>query len=260
MSRSRRWLWILLVISSALAGLYLARREVLTSVARWLDVGEFPRHADYALVLGGGPNSRPFVAASLVRLGLARQVLVTRVASSPETDDKILRPEHELSREVLLYRGVPAEKIHFLGTENHTTFDEAMATSTFLETSPQATLTVVTNWFHTRRSRWIFAHVLGSRLRQVSFVSAPADGFRADNWWRSENGFSTIAGENVKMAGYVLFYDRVTQVGIIVVVVAMVLLLYRRRYVAARKASSDLSPAITSRSASENRDPRIADE
>jgi uncharacterized SAM-binding protein YcdF (DUF218 family) len=240
----------LLILCGVLAGLYLARSHVLPLAARWLDVGEFPRHSDYAVVLGGGANSRPFVAAALVRLGLARKVLVTRVASSPETDDGISRPEHELSREVLLHQGVPAESIQFLGTENHTTFDEAMAVSAFLETSPDAKLTVVTHAYHTRRTRWIFRQVLGNRCRQVSFISVPADGFRVDNWWCSENGFSTIVGENLKLCFYLLRYDRIAQVILFIAGGAMVLLLYRRHCAAARKTSRDLSPAIASRDAS----------
>jgi hypothetical protein len=81
-----------------------------------------------------------------------------------------------------------------------------------------------------------------------------------DNWWCNENGFATIVGENMKLCFYMLRYDRITQVVMTIAGAAAVLLLYRRRCAAARKTSSDLSPVISGSDASEDRNPRIANE
>ncbi|MGA2616487.1 MAG: YdcF family protein [Thermoguttaceae bacterium] len=256
MSRGRRRLYGLLVVCSVLAGLYVARDRVLPVAARWLDVGEVPRRSDYAVVLGGGANSRPFVAAALVRLGLTRKVLVTRVARSPSTEDGILLPDHELSRRVLLHRGVPAENIEFLGTDNSTTFDEAQALSTLLEAAPDTSFAVVTHGYHTRRARWILSRVLGARISQVSFVSVPTDGFRADNWWCTEDGFATIVGENLKLCFYMLRYDRIAQAIVTVLGIGgvTVLLFYFLRRAAAKRAMKNSLPAVT------DQEPRKTDE
>jgi hypothetical protein len=103
----------------------------------------------------------------------------------------------------------------------------------------------VTHGWHTRRARWIFNRVLGSRSQQVSFVSVPADGFRVDNWWRTENGVVTIVGENLKLCFYALRYDRVAQVIMIGAGGAIVLLLYRRHRVAARKTREAVGATTT---------------
>jgi hypothetical protein len=46
----------------------------------------------------------------------------------------------------------------------------------------------------------------------VHFVAAPTDGFDADNWWRSEAGFTCYATEYVKLAYQGLREDRTCQV------------------------------------------------
>jgi uncharacterized SAM-binding protein YcdF (DUF218 family) len=65
---------------------------------------------------------------------------------------------------------------------------------------------VVTNDYHTRRSRWVFARVLADRARQVSLVSAPTDEFPMDHWWRSQAGFVSITTEYLKLAFYAASY------------------------------------------------------
>ena len=63
---------------------------------------------------------------------------------------------------------------------------------------------VVTSDYHTRRARWAVRHVLQDLGDQVCLVSAPSERFAASDWWRRETGFVAIAGENLKLAGYVL--------------------------------------------------------
>jgi len=181
----------------------------------WLDVGARPPAAscDFVMVLGGDPNTRPYVAAALVRAGLARQVLLSRVADSVGPHGTLV-PEHELSRRVLLARGVPASDIILLDREATTTHDEAHALADFLKDHPAARMAVVTNHFHTRRARWVFRQVLGNgssaggKAPVLCFVSAPTDDFSLDRWWETEDGFMTVLGENLKLVFYVFYYDR----------------------------------------------------
>lgn len=56
--RLRRPAWLALVLTAALLGLYATRGLTLPLVARWLDVGETPRRADYVMVLTGDENTR----------------------------------------------------------------------------------------------------------------------------------------------------------------------------------------------------------
>jgi uncharacterized SAM-binding protein YcdF (DUF218 family) len=202
----RRRVLVLLIAGVMLVGLYSARHQLLLAAARWLDVGTPPRHADYVMVLPGDVNTRPFVAAALANAGLARQVLVARPAASPAVEDRIVPPSHEITRRVLLRRGVAEEDIVLLQGQSAGTVGDAQALATFLESAPRASVTVVTNHYHTRRARWILAQVLPGRARGISFVSAPTDRFGADDWWRVDDGFMAVTGEYLKLAYYVARY------------------------------------------------------
>jgi len=180
--------------------------RLLRAAANWLDVGESPRRADYVMVLNGGEDTRPFAAAALVKAGWARRVLVAAVAPTPPVLDRIIPPYHELNRQVLIRRGVPAADVVILPGAAATTYDEAVALAAFLQKRPHARVLVVTNDYHTRRSRWVFARVLADRAGQVSFVSAPTDEFPIDRWWRSQLGFLAITTEYLKLAFYAASY------------------------------------------------------
>jgi uncharacterized SAM-binding protein YcdF (DUF218 family) len=207
----RRTLVALAVLGCLLLALYWARAKVLPPLARWLDVGEHPRPAAYVLVLGGSPRIRPFVAAEILRAGLAGRALISHVKSAHDDLSDLLPPDHEICRRVLLQSGIAADKISYLGHEHGTTYDEACSLSRFLATAPDARVLIVTNDFHTRRARWIFTRLLGPRAGAVSFVSAPSEQFQADNWWRSEEGLDFVVGENLRFLFYVLWYDPITR-------------------------------------------------
>lgn len=105
---------------------------------------------------------------------------------SPDVIDGIVPADHELNRRVLLKRGVAAADVAILPAAAASTYDEAVALAAFLQKRPNASVIVVTNDCHTRRSRWVFTRVLGEHAGQVSFVSAPTDEFPMDRWWRSQ--------------------------------------------------------------------------
>jgi uncharacterized SAM-binding protein YcdF (DUF218 family) len=169
------------------------------------------------------------VAAKLFKAGLAKKVLVSRVRASPEIDSGILPPHHEVLTRVLVYRGVPRADIELLGRDNDSTFDEARWLAAFVATRPEVRITVVTTNCHTRRAQWIFSQVLGKAMDRVWFVSTPAGKFRPENWWRNEEGFSTVLGENLKLAFYVFRYSHLAY-WLGAVLLALTLLVVSRRW------------------------------
>ncbi len=204
---SRRRLLITLIFAAVvLVTCWATHPRLLRAAANWLDVGERPRAADYVMVLNGGEDSRPFAAAALVKAHWARRALVAETAPSPDVIDGIVPPYHEVNRRVLVNRGVPAADVAILPGAAATTYDEAVALAAFLQQHPHARVLVVTNDCHTRRSRWVFARVLGDRAGQVSLVSAPSDEFPMDRWWQSQVGLLSIATEYPKLAFYAASY------------------------------------------------------
>ena len=201
----RRWAGLLLV-AAALALLWAARAPLLRAAARWLDVGGPPRRADYIMVLNGDEPTRPFAAAALARAHWARRVLIAEVAPTPDVIEGIRPAYHDINRQVLLKRGVPAAEIAILPGRAATTYDEAKALAAFLQDRPHARVLVVTSDYHTRRSRWAFARALADRAGQVSFVSAPTDEFDMARWWLDERGMATVAAEYLKLGFYAACY------------------------------------------------------
>lgn len=189
-------------LAAQLLALFVCRGPVLSGAGRFLDVSDTPSRSDYAMVLGGGSDTRPFVAAALYKAGLATSVLVPRVATSPWSAAEGHPPEGEVIRKVLLARGVPQEAIVILDGECATTRDEAAALAGFLSRRPGRTVAVVTSAYHTRRARAIFRAATGEAAGRLSFVGAPADDYDTDTWWLSEDGFTAYLREYGKLAAY----------------------------------------------------------
>lgn len=208
--RNKRVLGCLAAILLIAAAAWIARRPLLVGVAAWLDVGQPPVKTDYAFALGGNVETRPFVAAALYRAGFADELLVVRMRRSPAVEAGLFPPHHEMYRRVLLHEGVAEKDIQLIGDACDSTFDEAAAVGEWLEQHPSATLTVVTDHFHTRRARFIFRQELGDKVSRVHFVSAPVDYFTPDNWWRIANGFATYTSEYMKLLFYFFRYGNGT--------------------------------------------------
>jgi uncharacterized SAM-binding protein YcdF (DUF218 family) len=202
-SRLRRLARTVGVVAVLAGGLYLSGGWLLLRAARALDVSEKPRPADAAFVLGGAVNDRPFAAAALYRAGLVGRVLhagISATVDDNDAEDGVRPPEQEITRRVLLARGVPADWVEKLPDDCQNTVDETHALARYLDAHPGTTVAVVTHGFHTRRARVLFRRALGANADRVYFVAAPSDKFTAEDWWRSEEGVETYATEYLKLA------------------------------------------------------------
>ncbi len=196
---------LLAVVLLCLAGVF-NREAMLPGLSSWLNVGESPDCADHVLILPGDETFRPLVGAALVNARLVRDVLVPVTRVSADEKDGISLPTSEVVRRILVQRGIPDEKIVSLEGASRTTFDDASALATYLESRPLNTVIVITNSFHTRRTRYIFRQVLGPKAERLRFVAAPNPGFADDNWWQQRSGMRIILSENLKLAFYYFRY------------------------------------------------------
>jgi uncharacterized SAM-binding protein YcdF (DUF218 family) len=198
----RSCLWSIGIAIALLAAVWIARAPILSAMGQWLDVGVPPQRADYAMILTGDENTRPFVAATLVKKGWAQQALATQVKNPPGVADDAELACNENIRRIMRHQGVPADQFLTLPGEATTTFDEAQALAAFLETRPDAKVLIVTNHYHTRRAKWIFSRVLPSTV-SISMISAPTDNFELREWWKNEKGWGIVTSEYLK----IVFYD-----------------------------------------------------
>jgi uncharacterized SAM-binding protein YcdF (DUF218 family) len=226
-----RWGRRALLGAALFVALWLGREGVLKHLARWLNVGEPPRACDYVLVLPGGEETRPFVAAAMVKAGLAREALVPTVVGSPDTEEGTQRPSHEIIRDVLERRGVPPQKIHLIAQASASTYMDAQALGQFLRARPPATIAVVTHDYHTRRARWVFRKALRGRADDIYFVAAPHDHFDENTWWYCREGLLAHFSELAKLVGYLVYYAGLSEwcSGLLIVAAIAAVLAVRRR-------------------------------
>ena len=195
---------------------------------KWLDVGVYPVSADYAFVLPGEENSRPFVAALLFRKGVVRGVLIPKNAPTPAERAKVLPEAAEVIRDVLLERGVPEDAIRVIGSETASSWDDLALLAQFMRTHPEVTVLVITNSFHTRRCQWILNRQLGPEAGRVKLVAAPVEWYDGYRWYESREVATTMASEYLKLGFYWIRYGS-GLVWISGIVVVMLLAFWLRR-------------------------------
>lgn len=200
--------FVLAVSLSAAAGWYFSPHW-LPGIGKWLDVGEPPRRVDYVMSLPGDEGYRPFVAAAMINLGLARSALIVQNEASPAELDGVVLPTSEIIRRVYQHCGIGDDNLIVLSGKTVSTAGDIDALANFLKEHPQRTVAIVTSDYHTRRSRWTFHRQLGSVANQIVIVSAPNGEFDFQNWWRIEDGFLQVIMEYIKLAAYLVVYGRV---------------------------------------------------
>jgi len=236
----RIWWFFFCLFISVLAIVFHARW--LPSLARFLDVGTTPCKADYVMVMGGGVENRPFTAAALFKKGWCKRILISEIQPSPGNEN-LLPPEHELTTAVLRALGVPSDRIVILGGNHAATFHEIDSLGQLLRREPHARVVIVTDAVHTRRTRWSVRRILGEEAARVSFVSAPSDGYDADTWWQSGEGFFMVTSEYLKLLFYSFRYGwgiPLTAAGGILVIAAIAW----RRFRQMAAASGRSTPAV----------------
>lgn len=202
-----KWLVISIV---AIVLIYAARTPLLRAAAHWLDVGQAPTKADYVFVLPGNEQTRPFVAAALIKKQYAGGVLIPSNKTTTEVLEGLEMPAQEKIKRAIVARGVEESKITLLDSATTSTWSDAEALANFLSSHPNSTVLIVTDHFHTRRSRWVFQQVVPNATSKLVYVSAPTDGWNQDNWWRSKAGIRFVTTEYLKFTFYLLRYGDLT--------------------------------------------------
>ncbi len=228
--RGRRVLGGLLALAVLM---YLARFAWLPPIAAWLNVSDPQLPVDFVVPLPGGNDDRPFAAAALIRSGLAAEVGVLVNELTPHVADGLVRPMHEVTREVLMRRGVSAEAILMLEGTSNSTFSDIQIIGQLFAKQPNATIAIVTAPSHTRRVRWSVDRILPGYRDQVCVIATFNDSFDEQIWWRSDQGLQVILSEYLKLIFYWLAYSssiqRAVVVGTILVTMVLAWLAFHRQ-------------------------------
>jgi len=200
-TRHVRRIAVAMSILAAVVSVSFCRGRLLGAAGHWLNVGSpLDERVDDVMVLGGEASTRPFVAAALIRAGLASQVLVPKSAEPDEIDAASLPPHHEIIRQVLIRSGVSRDAIVLLPTTVDSTDEEARCLADFLAKHPTHSVAVITSDFHTRRTRMLFRRACRQYSAKIHYIGAPTDSFDGTNWWMYETGFVYYVNEYLKLA------------------------------------------------------------
>jgi uncharacterized SAM-binding protein YcdF (DUF218 family) len=190
-----------------LLALFLLRFQWLPPMAAWLDVSRPRLPVDYVIPLPGGNDTRPFAVAALVRSGLARQAAVVVSVSTPDNRDGVVEPMHEVTRNVLLKRGVAESKILMLRGTSDCTYTDVQVIASIWEHDARATVAIVTDPAHTRRARWAVNRALPTYADRVCVIAAFNDLYDENTWWQSDAGLALTLTEYLKLGYYGLVYS-----------------------------------------------------
>jgi uncharacterized SAM-binding protein YcdF (DUF218 family) len=162
--------------------------------------------ADAAVVLGGGLDVRPFVAAELYHRGLVRKVLVSQVSSTRAVAIGAELGHTAANRQVLLKLGVPADAIETFGSSNKNTKEEALALRDWAQRHASRVMIIPAEIFQARRTRWIFRHVFAGQPIRIEVASFDPPQYTRADWWATERGIVEFQNEVLKFIYYRLKY------------------------------------------------------
>jgi hypothetical protein len=210
MSFSRRrfvgWLVAaILLLIVLVAGVWHEREALLQGVADLWIVSDPVTHSDVAVILGGGGDTLPFIAAELHKKGLVTKVLISHVAAKRHERFLAIPGGAESTRMILQKLGVPDADIEMFGQWNLNMKDEAIAFRGWVNRYGVSSIVIPTEIFASRRARWIFNRELAGSSVHLK-VQAFEPGYTSADWWKTDKGMVAFNGELMKYLYYRLKY------------------------------------------------------
>ena len=170
-------------------------QRVLQWPARWIVAGDSAGSdpADLIFLLAGNVETRAPMAAELFQSGVAQRIVFAQPAESESVKAGLVPDTKTVTLKVLEAAGVPRDKIEVLCSEPvSSTRDEARALAQYLEERSVTKVLVVTSAFHSRRAQWLVRRELDKKECSTRIAPVPHTNFDTSNWWKSEQGVSTL--------------------------------------------------------------------
>ena len=208
--RKKRILWRLVIVVVVAMGVWPVGAW---AAARLLIVRQPLERVDAIVVMSGSATYRERVkhAASLYKAGSANRIILTNdnLKSGWSVAAQRNPYYHELAKEELLRSGVPAERIEIIMVPILGTHDEVNKLKEYCDKHDVNSIIVVTSAYHSRRALRTFKQVFRDSPTQIGMDPAEA-GIETPapaTWWLHKFGWSIVANEYVKLAGYWWKYE-----------------------------------------------------
>lgn len=170
---------------------------------------ELPRRADAVFILLGDVVPRATYAAMLAREGRAPLVAMGTPGTNAACELGLLPREEEIACRILNRLGIPDSAVVVLPGTVESTYDEAVAASSWAVAHGLERVLFVTSSCHASRARWILRRVCVPKGIVVHLATVPVPEVDSARWWLTEKGLITVFTETVKTAFYRLHYRSV---------------------------------------------------
>jgi uncharacterized SAM-binding protein YcdF (DUF218 family) len=158
-------------------------------------------NSDAIVILSGGKTDRLAGAVELFNAGYSSRIIVTQAS------EDYIDPESQANFGKimpLVHMGVPQDAIVVTKYFADSTVGEATAVLNKMSYFGWKSCIIVTDSFHTLRSKIIFSQTFKGSGITISMYPVTTEWYRKSNWWMSRVGISTAAIEWVKLIGYLI--------------------------------------------------------
>lgn len=206
MQKKHLFSWKLLIVPLIILFIISIHPFLLSSYAKFFTVNNFKTNADAVLILGGSADTRSKKAVSLFRDGFAKRILITHPAPPVKEYENIYISDFENLKRILDFENVPYTIVDNANGGAKSTFDEARDLIQFLKQYPLNRIIVVTDNFHTRRTKYAFDKVFSKSSCKTIIEIAGAENqiYDETNWWKTERGLSAYVSEGFKYIIYLV--------------------------------------------------------
>jgi hypothetical protein len=204
MRRSRRWLWVfvvLLVGAATIVGIPGSRRALLRAAGWALVVDEAIGLADVIVIAVDADGAGVLEAADLFHAGIARRVAVFEDPPDAVGREFLRRGvpyENRAARAKLRLRGLGVTAVEEIARASGTE-SGARGLPGWCEQHRIRSLVFVTRPDHSRRVRRVLRRTMKGRPTSVMVHSTRYSDFDPDRWWQSRDGIRTYVIEVQKL-------------------------------------------------------------
>lgn len=195
---------VLIAAVISACGILVFGELVLRGMGALLVTADPLEPADAAVILSGGDNTRIDEAARLYQEQWMDFVILTETGVSvPEWNTDYTN----LIRFTAIQKGIPASAL--LVSEQHvnSTSDEARATLKLMNQRGFHTLIVITDPYHTFRTRLIFQEIFPMESVRVIVHPVRNHWYQSNGWWLSIDGWKVTLLEYIKLSAYLLGFN-----------------------------------------------------
>ncbi|HOE71099.1 MAG TPA: YdcF family protein [Brevefilum sp.] len=169
---------------------------VLVAVGGILIVADPIVPVDSIVILSGDSGDRLAMAADMLKRGYANTLLIT---NTDHAANRLLTSEAEAL-------GFDNSRIFITDRAVDSTRDEARAVKQFAEDHGWSAFMVVTDPYHSFRTRLIFQHELRGSGVTISVRPVVGHWFKSSTWFFSCEGWQAVFLEIAKLINYLIFH------------------------------------------------------